>query len=84
MKSFLFSVQNSFFPIFWYREFLFPYIFRFFPLIGALEFPLKLNRKLLNAEIHFIQWRIQGGAAGVRPPPKGPDSFILTYKSLET
>ena len=25
----------------------------------------------------------RGGAAGVRPP-KGPDSFVLTYKFFET
>ena len=25
-----------------------------------------------------------GGAAGARPSPKGPDSFVLTYKFFET
>ena len=25
-----------------------------------------------------------GGAADVRAPPKGPDSFVLTYKFFET
>ena len=29
------------------------------------------------------QWRIQGGATGACPP-KGPDSFVLTYKFFET
>ena len=24
-----------------------------------------------------------GGAAGARPPPKGPDSFVLTYNFFE-
>ena len=44
---------------------------------------VKRGISLFNHFWDILHWRIQG-APPARAPPKGPDSFVLTYKFYET